>query len=120
MDVQSSEEEKRLLLINNIDKIPNILKAAVKGDDQQLFTRTEKFLKHFVTLSSFPSNARLASALHCFESEAKGTSISIKSGLLRRGKNQSTGNCYREEEVLDKRQGSSSIRMSAQYKISYA
>ena len=81
-----SNEEKRSLLINNIDRIASILKDAVTGDDQQLFTGAEKFVKRFMTLSSFPSNARLVSALHCFGSESKGTSMSIKSGLLRRGK----------------------------------
>ena len=39
-----------------------------------------------MTQSSFPSNARLVSALHCFGSEPKDTSLSIKSGLLQRGK----------------------------------
>ena len=75
----------RILLINNIDTIARILKDAVIGDDQQLFTGTKK-LKQFMTLSSFASNAWLISALHCFGSEPKGTSVSIKSGLLRSGK----------------------------------
>lgn len=39
-----------------------------------------------MTLSTFPSNARLVSALDCFGSEPKGNLVSMKSGLLQRGK----------------------------------
>ena len=88
-EVQSSEitdQEKRSLLSNKIDKIAEILKDAVTSDDHQLSSGTEKFIKRFNTLSSFPSKARLASALHCFGSEHYGVSESLKSGLLRRGK----------------------------------
>ena len=68
------------MLNNKIDKIAKILKDAVISDDHQLSSGTEKFIKRFNTLSSFPSKARLASALHCFGSEHYSISESLKSG----------------------------------------
>lgn len=88
-EVQSDEtidQQKKSLLSNKIDTIAKVLKDAIISDDHQLFSGTEKFIKRFDTLSSFPSKARLASALHCFGSEHYGASESLKSGLLRRGK----------------------------------
>ena len=80
-----TDQEKTSLLTSNIDEIAEILKGAVTGDDHQLSSGTEKFIKRFIALSSFPSKAWLASALHCFGSE-HGVSTSVKSGSLRRGK----------------------------------
>ena len=106
-----SDQEKRSQLINNIDKIAEALKDAVTGD-HQLSSGAEKFLKRFNALSSFPSKARLASALHGFGSEHHGISKSLKSGLLRRGKQiKSTSNCHREKEIWDKRQRPSSVHV---------
>ena len=85
-ETEVTDEAKQSLLLNNIDRIAGILKDAVTGDDHQLSSGTEKFLKRFIALYSFPSKARLTSALHCFGSEHHGISKSLKSGLLRRGK----------------------------------
>ena len=85
-DDATKDEEKRSQLFSSIDHIAEALKHGLCADDPQMNSGIEKFLSRFTTLSSFPSKARLASALHSFGSEKDGFSKSMKSGLIRKGK----------------------------------
>lgn len=85
-DDVTKNEEKRSQLFSSIDHIAEALKDGLCADDPQMNKGIEKFLNRFTTLSSFPSKARLASALHCFGSQNDGISKSMKSGLIRKGK----------------------------------
>ncbi len=77
---------KKAELESHIDSLAETLRAGLASDDQQLINGTEKFLTRFDALSQMPFKARLASALHNFGSEQRGTAASIKCGFLRRGK----------------------------------
>ena len=59
---ENVDQENTSMLISNIDKIVETLKAVVTSDNRQLSSGTKKFIKRFNTLSSYPSKAQLASA----------------------------------------------------------
>ena len=76
---------KKEELHTNIEKLAVTLKSKLESNDPQLIPGIEKFLARFHDMSALPSDGRLASALHTFGTQPKG-SISLSSGNRRWGK----------------------------------